>query len=87
MLGALADGTCEIRDFLTGGDCLATKGCMRSLGIDILEESPTSLLVNGKGLHGLKGCKETLDCVRSGTTMRLLADFWPDRHLTAFWRG
>ncbi len=73
MLGALADGTCEIRNFLTGGDCLATKGCMRSLGIAILGESPTTLRVHGKGLHGLKGCNDALDCVRSGTTMRLLA--------------
>ena len=73
MLGSLADGVCEVRDFLPGGDCLATMGCMRSLGIDILEESPTSLQIFGKGLHGLKGCKEALDCVRSGTTMRMLA--------------
>ena len=73
MLGALADGICEIRGFLTGGDCLATKGCMHSLGIDILEENSTFLLVHGKGLHGLRGCKEPLDCVRSGTTMRLLS--------------
>ena len=73
MLGALADGTCEVRDFLTGGDCLATKGCMQSLGIEIQEESPSHLLVHGKGLHGLTGQLSPLDCVRSGTTMRLLA--------------
>ena len=35
MLGAIAQGTTEITNFLTGADCLATIKCFRKMGIDI----------------------------------------------------
>lgn len=73
LLGALAGGRCKIGGFLPGGDCRATLGCLRALGVRIDEESATTLTVYGRGLHGLQAPAGALDCVRSGTTMRLLA--------------
>lgn len=73
ILGSLADGTSTIEGFLFGGDCMATMNCMRLLGIQVNEYQPGCVMVLGKGLHGLKTAKIPLNCVRSGTTMRLLA--------------
>jgi len=72
LLGALADGTSAVHGFLPSGDCLATLGCLEALGIAVERESETELTVHGRGLHGLRGPTEALNCVRSGTTMRLL---------------
>ena len=52
MLGSVALGTTEITNFLEGEDCLSTIGCFRKMGIPIEKKSGT-LLVHGKGLHGL----------------------------------
>jgi 3-phosphoshikimate 1-carboxyvinyltransferase len=43
------------------------------LGIEIEELAPTTLAVHGRGLVGLQEPEDILDCVRSGTTLRLLA--------------
>ena len=73
MLGALADGTSAVRGFLPSGDCLATVACMRALGIEVDRPGPTDVVIHGRGLDGLQPPAEPLDCVRSGTTMRLLS--------------
>ncbi|MCD7814437.1 MAG: 3-phosphoshikimate 1-carboxyvinyltransferase [Lachnospiraceae bacterium] len=76
MFGALANGTTEVTNFLTGADCLSTIACFRQMGIDItLEEGTRSghVLVHGKGLHGLHAPSDILDTGNSGTTMRLLS--------------
>jgi 3-phosphoshikimate 1-carboxyvinyltransferase len=73
LLGALAEGTSTIHGFLPSGDCLATLGCLEALGIVVERESETELTVRGHGLHGLESPTEALNCIRSGTTMRLLA--------------
>ncbi len=72
MFGALADGTTEVTNFLTGADCLSTISCFRQMGIEI-EQKDTHILVHGKGLHGLKAPSEILDAGNSGTTVRLLS--------------
>lgn len=72
MFGSIADGTTEVRNFLEGADCLATIRCFRSLGIEI-EEKDTSVIVHGKGLHGLSAPDSILDAGNSGTTTRLLS--------------
>ena len=72
MFGSLAEGTTEIRHFLTGADCLSTIACFRKMGIRI-EMTEGSVRVFGKGLHGLQKPAEILDCGNSGTTTRLLA--------------
>lgn len=72
MLGAIAQGTTEITNFLTGADCLATIKCFRKMGIDI-DCRPSSILVHGKGLHGLTAPDGILDVGNSGTTTRLMS--------------
>ena len=72
MFGSIADGITEVRNFLEGADCLATIRCFRSLGIEI-EEEDASVIVHGKGLHGLSAPDSILDAGNSGTTTRLLS--------------
>ncbi len=73
MLGAIAAGNTDIHNFLPGEDCQNTVRCMRQLGIEIDQLSPTHLLVKGKGLMGLTEPDNYLDVGNSGTTMRLLS--------------
>jgi 3-phosphoshikimate 1-carboxyvinyltransferase len=72
MLGALADGTSQIGNFLPSADCLATLACIRGLGITVETHDATTVTVHGRGLGGLYPPAAPLNCVRSGTTMRLL---------------
>ena len=72
MLGALANGTTSITNFLKGVDCLSTISCFQKMGIEI-EETENEILVHGKGLHGLSAPKEILDAGNSGTTTRLIS--------------
>lgn len=73
LLGALADGPSRLSGYLDGGDCRATIGCLRALGIAIEQVAPDQLLIHGRGLRGWREPEDVLNCVRSGTTMRLLA--------------
>ena len=73
MLGSLAAGESRVSGFLPSGDCTATIGCMRALGVTIERHNEATLTVDGRGLRGLSPPGAPLDCVRSGTTMRLLA--------------
>ena len=72
LLGALASGTTHVRNFLPGGDCLASQQAAGALGAEVEVLSPTELRVHGRGL-ALREPEDVLDCGRSGTTMRLLA--------------
>jgi 3-phosphoshikimate 1-carboxyvinyltransferase len=73
MLGGLADGVSQVSGFLPSGDCMATLACFRALGIQIDAHDATTLTVHGRGMRGLRAPPGALNCVRSGTTMRLLA--------------
>ncbi|MBN1890624.1 MAG: 3-phosphoshikimate 1-carboxyvinyltransferase [Thermoflexales bacterium] len=73
LLGALAEGAGHVEGFLPSGDCLASLGCLRQLGVQVDQHSVTTLTVHGRGLRGLLPPAGPLNCVRSGTTMRLLA--------------
>lgn len=72
MLGAIADGTTEITNFLEGEDCLSTISCFQNMGIPI-EKHDGRVIVRGKGLHGLSAPKGHLDVGNSGTTARLIS--------------
>ncbi|MCD8022783.1 MAG: 3-phosphoshikimate 1-carboxyvinyltransferase [Lachnospiraceae bacterium] len=72
MFGALAEGTTEVTNFLTGADCLSTIRCFRQMGIEIAQKDG-HVLVHGKCLHGLTGSPDILDAGNSGTTVRLLS--------------
>ena len=77
MLGALADGTSTIRNWLPAGDTIATLNAFQAMGvvIEVDRHSPTAwnLVIEGRGLHGLKEPRQALDCGNAGTLMRLLA--------------
>lgn len=73
LLSALGSGSSRIKGHLDSGDPRATMGCLRALGVSIDLVAPGELVVHGAGLHGWHEPDEVLDCVRSGTTMRLLA--------------
>lgn len=72
MFGSLAQGTTEITHFLQGADCLSTIDCFRRMGIEV-DQTPSAILVHGKGLHGLQKPSTILDCGNSGTTTRLIS--------------
>jgi len=73
MLGSIAEGRTEVSGFLDGDDCMATAAAMRSLGVTIEQPSPTELLIQGVGLHGLRAPAADIDLGNSGTAMRLMA--------------
>ena len=71
MLSGLADGTSEVSGFLASEDCLATLHAMQALGVHIERPGPTEVVIEGVGLHGLKGVAYPLDMGNAGTAMRL----------------
>jgi 3-phosphoshikimate 1-carboxyvinyltransferase len=81
MLGALAEGKTRLSHFLAGEDCYNTIKAFQNMGIDIRMESCFSedgseerrLVIQGKGLHGLKKPVKEIQAGNSGTTTRLLA--------------
>ncbi len=71
MFSALADGVCEITNFLTGADCRATAAAMQAMGVRIDTLGERHLRVHGVGMHGLRKPQVPLDLGNSGTSMRL----------------
>ena len=77
MLGALAEGTSTVRNWLPAGDTIATLNAFQALGvvIEVNRHSPTAwnLVIEGRGLYGLKDPRKVLNCRNAGTLMRLIA--------------
>jgi len=71
MFGSLATGVTKVTGFLRGEDALATLEAFRAMGIEVEDDGET-LIIHGKGLHGLSEPADVLDCGNSGTSMRLL---------------
>ncbi len=72
LFGAIAHGVSRVRNFLDGGDCRATLGVVRALGVEVEEPATGEWRLHGRGLRGLQEPETALDCVNSGTTARLL---------------
>jgi len=72
IMGAIAEGTTQIKGFLEGEDSLATLEAFRAMGVTISEPNNGSLRIQGVGLHGLQAPQQPLDMGNSGTAMRLL---------------
>jgi 3-phosphoshikimate 1-carboxyvinyltransferase len=70
LLSALASGSSTIRGASNGHDVLATIGIIEQLGADVQRDGG-ELHVEGPA-NGLSPSTSPLDCVNSGTTMRLL---------------
>lgn len=73
MLGALADGVCQVDGFLEGEDTLATAAALSAMGVQIQADGPGRRIVHGVGIDGLRAAPGALDCGNAGTGMRLLA--------------
>lgn len=72
ILGCIAEGTTTASNFLFGKDCISTINAFRSMGIKI-NCKDNIVIIQGKGLYGLKQPKHQIDAGNSGTTTRLLA--------------
>ncbi|HBD7051648.1 TPA: 3-phosphoshikimate 1-carboxyvinyltransferase [Legionella pneumophila] len=73
IFGAIAIGTSVIDGFLDGEDCIATLKAFQSMGVRIEEPDKQRVIIHGVGKYGLKQPQNIIDCVNSGTSMRLLA--------------
>lgn len=72
MFASLAEGKSIIRNPLLAEDPISTMNAMRMLGVEIEEQSGT-IIVHGRGLHGLKEPFDVINCGNSGTTARLIS--------------
>lgn len=74
MLGAIADGDTRISGFLDSADCLSTISCFRRMGVRFeMDPGGHTVLVHGRGLHGLRKPEKILYTGNSGTTTRLMS--------------
>ncbi len=77
MIGSIAEGITKAGNFLMGDDCLLTINAFREMGVDIKEiPNPKfqipNVMIEGKGLRGLKKPGKELYLGNSGTTMRII---------------
>jgi 3-phosphoshikimate 1-carboxyvinyltransferase len=72
LVGALCDGDVRVEGWGRSGDTESTLGAIRSLGVEVVEEDETTLVVRGAGLRGLRAPEEPIDCGNAGTLMRLI---------------
>lgn len=85
MLASIADGKSVVRNFLGAEDPVSTLNAFRIMGIEIEDKLPPhpplvkggqrggELIINGKGLYGLREPFDVINCGNSGTTVRLLS--------------
>ncbi|MEO5358147.1 MAG: 3-phosphoshikimate 1-carboxyvinyltransferase [Nitrospirae bacterium YQR-1] len=71
FISSLAEGVSVVKNFLYAEDPKATVGAFRNLGVEITERKD-ELIITGKGSNALKEPSDVIDCMNSGTTMRLL---------------
>jgi 3-phosphoshikimate 1-carboxyvinyltransferase len=72
LLGAVADGETEIRNFGRAADTESAISVVRQLGVEVTDVADDVVRVQGRGLRGLTAPSEPLDCGNAGTVMRLL---------------
>ena len=73
LLGAIADGETDVRNFGRAGDTESTIAALRALGVEVVEDDVDRVRVRGVGLRGLRVPEHPLDCGNAGTLLRLLA--------------
>jgi 3-phosphoshikimate 1-carboxyvinyltransferase len=71
MLAAIAEGESRLTGYLPGADCAATLACLEALGVRIARGA--TIVIEGRGLRGLRAAAGPLDAANSGTSMRLLS--------------
>jgi 3-phosphoshikimate 1-carboxyvinyltransferase len=73
LLGGVADGESEIRNFGRAGDTESAISAVRALGVEVIDVDADTIRVRGVGLRGLRAPDGPVDCGNAGTLMRLLA--------------
>jgi 3-phosphoshikimate 1-carboxyvinyltransferase len=73
LLGAIADGESEIRGFGHAADTDVAIEVVRALGVEVAEPTAGTIVIQGRGLHGLRVPEGPLDCQNAGTVLRLLS--------------
>jgi 3-phosphoshikimate 1-carboxyvinyltransferase len=86
MLGAIADGTTKIDNYSTGADCQSTLGCVRALGIAV-EKHDNQVIIEGRGMRGLREATGALDAGNSGSTIRMLTGILAAQEFTTLIGG
>ncbi len=87
LLAALGRGTSRIRAFLYGGDCEATLRAVAALGVQVERPAPDTVILHSTGPEGWREPPDVIDCVNSGTTMRLLAGLLAAQPFTSILTG
>lgn len=73
ILGALAQGSMNVRNYLCSEDCLNTLRAMQQLGALVTPgDCPQNFTLTGTGMHPQAPAHD-IDCGNSGTGMRLMA--------------
>jgi len=72
MFSAMADGKSIVKNYLNSEDVNSTINCFRKLGCNI-EQTETTLTIEGKGFGGFTKPDSDLDAGNSGTTTRLIS--------------
>lgn len=72
ILSSLAKGKSIIKNFLRAEDPFSTITAFRALGVEI-KDTGDEIIVDGRGIKGLREPDSIIDCGNSGTTMRLLS--------------
>lgn len=73
ILGALAQGSMEVRNYLCSEDCLNTLRAMQQLGAVVTPgDEPSHFTLTGTGMKP-RAPQHDIDCGNSGTGMRLMA--------------
>ncbi len=86
IFGAIAEGQSEISGLSSALDVGSTRKCLQELGISI-DSSENTVVVQGKGSHGLQAPMRPLDAGNSGTTIRLLSGILAAQHFTSIIDG
>lgn len=89
MVAALADGTSTVTGLLPSADVRSTAGVLAALGVALpgAWDAATRVVIEGRGLRGLRAPGLPLDCGNSGTTTRLMAGIVAGHPLTATFTG
>ncbi|TAL24518.1 MAG: 3-phosphoshikimate 1-carboxyvinyltransferase [Nitrospirae bacterium] len=72
ILSSISKGRSVIKNFLRAEDTMSTLNAFRKLGVEI-DDRGKKIIIEGKGIHGLKEPEDIIDCGNSGTTIRLLS--------------
>ena len=72
LLGGMANGRTHISNFASSADCQATLSCLKTLGVQIVQDS-SRIEISSHGWRRLVSPNQVLNAHNSGTTIRLLS--------------